>query len=62
MTTGRILFKEQSFRIIGTCFEVYKENRARTIRQPATSAYFVVSVSSELISPHYVLVSCDTGS
>ena len=23
--TGRILFKEQSYRIIGACFEVYKE-------------------------------------
>ena len=25
MITGNILFKEQSFRIIGACFEVYKE-------------------------------------
>jgi GxxExxY protein len=25
MMTGKILFKEQSFRIIGACFEVYKE-------------------------------------
>ncbi len=25
MTEGRIIFKEQSYRIIGACFEVYKE-------------------------------------
>ncbi len=24
--TGKIVFKEQSYRIIGACFEVYKEN------------------------------------
>ena len=45
MPTGKIVFKDESYQVIGACFEVYKEQGNGFLKSTlfACFAYFVVS-------------------